>query len=180
MGRTTFLTASIVLIAALISCKKEAPLQANKPVGEAQKVQKAAPQKEEPAAPKAEEKKDKFEAYLYDPKGRRDPFLSIIEATKKEQEAEKKKRGLKPSESYDIADIKVLAIAWDKKGYYAMIELPDKKYFTLKEGMTIGLHDGKVTKINSTSVLIREFIKNYKGEVQPKDTILQLRKEEEK
>lgn len=125
------------------------------------------------------EKKVKTETYLYSPQGRRDPFLSIIEATKKEREAERKKRKVRPAEVYDAADINVIAIAGDKEGYYAMVQLPDKKYFTIKEGMTLGLYGGKVTKITAQGVILREYVKNYKGELQPKDTILKLRKEGE-
>jgi len=136
------------------------------------------PQKVEPAPQKPEEKKVEVEEYSYSPQGRKDPFLSIIEASKKEKESEKKKKSLKPSEMYDVSEIKVIAIASDKNMSYAMVQLPDKKYFTVKEGMTLGIHNGKVVRIEAGSVLVREFLKDYKGEIQPKDTILRLRKEE--
>jgi len=146
---------------------------------QAQQVQPAEPGKKEEAAPrKAEEKKVQVEAYSYDPKGRRDPFLSIIEASKKEREVEKKKKSLKPSEAYDVPDIKVIAIAKDRDRYYAMLQLPDKKYFTIWEGMSLGLYSGKVVRIDARSVVVREYIRDYKGDIQPKDTILKLRKEE--
>jgi hypothetical protein len=45
--------------------------------------------------------------------------------------------------------------------------------------MTLGLFGGKVIKIDPVGVVIREQVKNYRGEVEPKDTILKLRKEEE-
>lgn len=166
----------MILMIALLGCKKEKPQAVQK---QAQKVVTAeVPKKEEKALQKQEEKKVQVESYSYDPKGRRDPFLSIIEASKREKEAEKKKMSTKPSEMYDVMDVKVIAIARDKDRYYAMVQLPDKKYFTLKEGMTLGLYGGKVVKINAGSVLVREYMKNYKGELQSKDIILKLRKEE--
>jgi type IV pilus assembly protein PilP len=159
-----------------VACEKEKPKQIQQ---QAKKVQPAGPpQKVEPAPQKSEEKKVETEAYSYSPQGRRDPFLSIIEASKKERESEKKKKSLKPSEMYDIAEIKVIAIARDKNRSYAMVQLPDKKYFTVKEGMTLGLYNGKVIRIDARSVVVREYLKDYKGETQPKDTILRLRKEE--
>ncbi len=60
-----------------------------------------------------------------------------------------------------------------------LIRLPDKKNYTITEGMTIGLQGGKVEKITKDSVVIREFIKDYRGNIKPRDTILKLHKGEE-
>jgi type IV pilus assembly protein PilP len=170
------ISALLMVMLVLVACK-EKPRPS--PQQLAQKVQPAEAQKKpEEALKAAEEKKAVAEVYTYDPKGRRDPFLSIIEASKREREAEKKKKGLKPSEAYDVADARVIAIAKDKNRYYAMIQLPDKKYFTVREGMNLGLYGGKVIKISATSVVVREFIKGLKGEIETRDTILRLRKEE--
>lgn len=162
----------LLLLLPFQGCKKEAP----KPQPLAKKVQPSGAAKE--STPKVEEKKVEIEAYTYNPAGRKDPFLSIIEATKKEKEVEKKKKPSRPTEAFDVNDVKIIAIAWEKDRYYAMVRLPDGKYFTLKEGMTIGLYGGKVVKIDPNTVVVREFIKDYKGEIKPRDTILKLRKEE--
>jgi len=174
-----FLLVSVTLIlifALTVACEKEKPKVVQK---QAEKVQSAGPPRQvEPTPQKPEEKKVEAEAYSYSPQGRRDPFLSIIEASKKEKESEKKKKSLKPSEMYDVSEIKVIAIARDKNRSYAMVQLPDRKYFTVKEGMTLGIYNGKVVRIDTGSVVVREYLRDYKGEVQPKDTILRLRKEE--
>lgn len=142
-----------------------------------QQAQKTAPA-QEAAVAATEGKKPEEDTYIYDPKGRRDPFLSIIEASKKEKEAGKKKKGARPTEAFDVNEFRLLAIAKDKNSYYAMIQLPDKKYLTIKEGTTLGLYGGKVIRIEEESLTVREYIRNYKGEVEPKDTIMRLRKEE--
>lgn len=162
---------ALLLLLPFQGCKKEAP----KPQPQAKKVQ---PSIAKDVGQKVEEKKVETEAYTYNPAGRKDPFLSIIEATKKEKEVEKKKKPSRPTEAFDVNDVKIIAIAWEKDRYYAMVRLPDGKYFTLKEGMTIGLYGGKVVKIDPNTVVVREFIKDYKGEIKPRDTILKLRKEE--
>jgi len=170
------LTLILTLILGVTSaCDKAKPKVVQK---QAVQVQPGPAQKGEAAPQKPEEKKVEAEAYSYSPQGRKDPFLSIIEASKKEKESEKKKKSVRPSEMYDVSEIKVIAIARDKNRAYAMVQLPDKKYFTVKEGMTLGLYNGKIFRIDSGSVVVREFLKDYKGEVQPKDTILRLRKEE--
>lgn len=127
------------------------------------------------AAQKGEMKVEK-EVYNYDPKGRRDPFTALVDVSK---EKPKRKKGLTPIENFDVDEIKLLAIAWDAKQAYAMISLPDKKTYAIKKGMTLGLYGGKVEEIAKTYVLIREQIKDYKGQLKTKDTILKLRKEGE-
>jgi len=116
------------------------------------------------------------EEYKYDAKGRRDPFLSLVAVTKEKQI---KKKGASPFESYDINEIKLLAIAWDKNKHFALIRLPDKKTYTITEGMSLGLAGGKVEKIAKDSVVIREYIKDYRGDIKPRDTTLKLHKGEE-
>lgn len=149
-----------------IGCKDEKP-----PVSKAapvKTIQEAAPQQTE-----KEEQKVEKEVYIYDRKGKRDPFVSLVV---KAQEAPKK--GV-PLESYDVGSIKVIGIVWGEKGYYAGITLPDGKAYTLKEGMTVGLHEGRVHSITKDSVVVRERVKDYKGEYKLKETILKLREEEE-
>jgi Tfp pilus assembly protein PilP len=167
---------SLFIVVFLLSfgCQKERP----HPMIQKQSQEKKETSADTKAAPITEAGKAETETYAYDARGRRDPFLSIIEASKMEKEAGKKRKGAAPTESYDVADIKVIAIASDSKRYYAMMQLPDKKFFTVREGMTIGLFSGKVIKIDSTGVVIREYVKNFKGETQPKDTLLKLRREE--
>lgn len=165
------------MVLASFACKKEAPKTTAQQ--SAQKAQAGEAQKQQPqAAPKSEERKVETTAYSYDPQGRRDPFFSIIVAAKKDKEVEKKKKGLKPAEAFDVADIKLIAVAGGKNDYSAMVQLPDKKYFTVREGTVLGLYGGKVVKIDLGSVVIREYVKDYRGEIKPKDTILRLRKEE--
>lgn len=127
-------------------------------------------------APKAEEvKKTAPEEYKYNAGGRRDPFLSLIEITK---EKPTKKKGATPFESYSLDEVKLLAIASSNNKHYALIQLPDGKTYTLTRGMTIGMQGGKVEKISKGSVWIREYAKDYRGGLQPKDTILKLHKGE--
>ena len=120
----------------------------------------------------------KKETYIYRSEGSRDPFLSLIIAI--EQVEEKKKKGLVPIEDYDLSQMTLTAVVWDKEGYYALVGLPSGKYYTVREGMSIGIHDGKVRRITDSSVVVREYIRDYKGRLQEKDRYLKLRKKEER
>jgi type IV pilus assembly protein PilP len=122
----------------------------------------------------AEVRKADQEIYTYDPRGKRDPFLSLVTMLKQRPE---RKRGMTPFESYSIDEINLLAIAWDDQKYYALIMLPDKKSYTITEGMKLGIYGGKVQKITKDMVIIREYVKDYRGEIKLRDSILKLRKE---
>jgi Tfp pilus assembly protein PilP len=158
----------MLLLLPNVSCKKEQPA-VKKP--KAEKIEKAAEVKglEETRAIYEEE-------YKYDLKGRRDPFLSLVAITK---ERPIKKKGASPFESYDVDEIKLVAIAWDADKHYALIMLPNGKAYTITEGMTLGLQGGKITKINRSSVVVREYIKDFKGDLKPRDSLLKLHKGEE-
>jgi type IV pilus assembly protein PilP len=138
--------------------------------------QKPAAKAVESTTPEKEEERVEREAYAYDPKGRRDPFMSLIEVAK---EKPQRKKGATPVENYDVGEIKLSAIVWDSHQYYALIILPDNKSYTIRKGMTLGLYGGKVEAITINTVLIREQIKDYRGQFKTKDTILKLRKEGE-
>jgi Tfp pilus assembly protein PilP len=120
------------------------------------------------------EEKVEQEVYVYDARGRRDPFMSLVMVAKQRPNVKKKAN---PIENYDVSEIKLSAIVWDKKQYYALITLPDNKSYTIKKGMTLGLYGGRVQDITRDSVLIREQIKDYRGRLKTKDTLLKLRNE---
>ncbi|MBN2654111.1 MAG: pilus assembly protein PilP [Nitrospirae bacterium] len=113
--------------------------------------------------------------YAYDQKNRRDPFYPLIVKA-----APEKKPGLTPLENYEISDFKLIAILSEKaKGFYAVVTLPNSRSYNIREGSKIGLHDGKVLKINKDSVVIREYHRDLKGILSPRDIILKLRRGEE-
>lgn len=151
-------------------CKKE-QTAVKKPTAE--KVQPAQTSEQKQAA---QETAVETETYQYDAKGRRDPFLSLVEKAKQKPV---KKKGASPFESHEIEEMQVLAIAWNKDKRFALIMLPDKKTYTITEGMTLGLQGGKVQKITRDAVHIREFVKDYRGDIKPRDAILKLHKGEE-
>lgn len=159
----------IFLLLPFGGCKKEQPV-VEKPMAEKVKSTEVKADTKE-----SEEARDVTkEEYLYDSKGRRDPFLPLISKEKPER-----KKGVTPIESFGVEEINLLAIAWDKNKYYALIMLPDGKAYTIIEGTTLGLQGGKVQKITKDMVTIREYIKDYKGVTVPKDTVLKLHKGEE-
>jgi len=172
MKKITYLFLIILLLFSFGGCKKE-QAAVKKPMAE--KVKLAEVKKDMKESEEA--KRVAQEVYKYDARGRRDPFMSLVTISISKQKPTKKK-GASPIESFAIEEISLLAIARDKEKYYALIMLPDKKNFTITEGMTLGLQGGKVEKITEDMVLIREHVRDYRGNIKPKDTVLKLHKEE--
>ncbi len=115
----------------------------------------------------------KRKIYIYNEMGRRDPFISLIRPPSEDREL----TGI-PWLDYDVSQMRVIAIVWDKAERYALFGLPDGKYYTIREGMTIGIHRGKVEEILKDVVIIRELKPDFKGVPRPVDTYLRLRAEE--
>ncbi len=116
----------------------------------------------------------------YNPKIKRDPFVSPIEITKKKIQKVKRKT-LSPLESYDLEEIRVIGIVFDGKQYLASVVLPDGKGFTVKKGMRIGINGGKIIRITENAILVREYFPDYiTGQLKPRDRTMKLHKEEGK
>lgn len=113
-------------------------------------------------------------SYEYNAKGRRDPFAPLIVKA----EPERKKSSI-PIKNYSVNEFRLRAVLWSKSGRYALVSAPDGKNFALREGTIVGLHGGKVDKILKDSVIIKEFLKDYRGVVKPNYTVLKLHREEE-
>lgn len=113
-------------------------------------------------------------SYEYNPLGRRDPFKSLIV----KKEAEEKKKGATPLEQDELNILRLTAIVWSGAEYHALITLPDGKSYTVKKGMRLGLDGGVIHDITKDSVIVRQYSKDKKSTLKPKDTILRLRLEE--
>lgn len=144
---------------------------ASPPAPAAQKtVQPSLANATEPAAPEKE-------IYNYSSSGRRDPFYSLIEASKA---AEKRQRKLivSPLEEYDIGEIKLVAVLEAQPDKYALIRLPSGKYFSLVVGARVGLHSGRVISIAPSAMTVEEITKDVRGNSSKKLVTLRLRQEE--
>jgi len=163
---TIFLVGALIIFA---GCK-------SRTVPPKEAVKKTKPAASAPSTSAKEETKAEKEVYVYDQKGRRDPFASLAQIAK---EKPSRQPGKRPVENFDVDEIRLVAILWDSNQNYALITLPDKKSYTIRKGMTLGLYGGKVVDITKDKVLIREQVKDYRGQPKTKDTILKLRKEGE-
>jgi type IV pilus assembly protein PilP len=84
----------------------------------------------------------------------------------------------KPVEKVAVEQITLKGVIWNHKGYRAMVETPDGRGFTLKTGDRIGDKLGVITKITNNRIFVTEKIKDILGDVETKNTIMQLHHKE--
>jgi type IV pilus assembly protein PilP len=121
----------------------------------------------------AEEKPQ--EAYSYNASGRRDPFAPIV--VKEEKQAKATDRP--PLERFNLYDFNLTAVVWGGFGYNAMVEGPDGKGYLVRAGAVIGPNKGVVKKIMQDKMIVEEKFKNFSGETERKEIVIELRKKQE-
>jgi len=119
----------------------------------------------------------------YDPKGKINPFIPLIQA-KEEKGAksvvddEKPKKLLTPLEKIELSQIKLVAVILMKDRQLAMVEESTGKGYEVKIGTYIGKNSGQVSKINQSSIIVKEYVKDYKGKRQAHFQEIKLHKKE--
>jgi len=101
--------------------------------------------------------------YVYNPKGKPDPFRSFIA---KQEAFEKKRKKRKPRtylETLDLSQLELIAIIIGPKGKWAMVRDSKGVGHVIKKGMAIGTNGGIVHKILPDRVIIREKHMDFRG-----------------
>ena len=112
--------------------------------------------------------------YTYDPKGRRDPFQSLTRLAR----GGKTGAEMPPLQRVQISDLKLLGIMWGGYGYYALVQTPDGKGYTVKEGMLMGTNNGVITTITDRAIIVSEPSIDIEGQKSTKSVELLLRPKE--
>ena len=99
--------------------------------------------------------------------GAKDPFKPFIETgvdvTKKQKVAA---LPISPLQRHDISMFNVVGITGsDQDGWKAIVEDNEKKFYVIKEGMLIGLAEGRVLQIKSDRVIVAVKEVNSKGKI---------------
>ncbi len=118
---------------------------------------------------------------FYTAEGKVDPFASLIRNEHKKASINsgvpsKPMRILTPLEKFDFSQIKLVAVVTAASGNIAMVEDSTRKGYTIRIGTYIGKNGGKVVKIGKDRVIVREQVKNFKGESVIRSEVLKLNK----
>ena len=89
--------------------------------------------------------------YVYDPAGRRDPFVSLVGRGEDARTPAVRPAGLS---GLLIGEITVKGVVRDRTGFIAMLHAPDNKTYTVRVGDK--LLDGTVKSINQEKVIFSQ------------------------
>jgi Tfp pilus assembly protein PilP len=144
MTSTPFLVS--FLCSALLACSV-VTVGAQQPAKPAAPAQGAA----KPATPPAQPLPTLDPAYVYEPAGRRDPFISLLGRGEDAPPSAVRPPGLS---GLLIGEITVKGVLRDRSGFIAMLQAPDNKTYTVRVGDK--LLDGTVKSINQETVIFSQ------------------------
>lgn len=98
-------------------------------------------------------------AYAYSPIGKRDPFRSLFDQLRREEQSQQ----LTELQTFELDQLKLVAIISRIATPYAMVEDPNAKGHTLTRGTLIGKNWGRVSEINPNCVVVKEEYRDYTG-----------------
>jgi Tfp pilus assembly protein PilP len=90
-------------------------------------------------------------AYVYEPSGRRDPFISLLGRGEDKRTPTVRPAGLS---GLLIGEITVKGVVRDRTGFIAMLQAPDNKTYSVRVGDK--LLDGTVKSINNEKVIFSQ------------------------
>lgn len=168
---------AILLVAALAfpGCKKkEQPSPPAQPKPAAKPLQPV--QKQATSAKNAviaeqpldfSKKKDPFKPFAAEP---------VAQPQQKAKAIAAPRGGLLPIQSYDVNKFIVSGIIVGLKENTALIIDPTGKGYVVKEGMLIGINDGRISRINASSIEVVEQYRDDNGRVRKRTIRLTLSK----
>ncbi len=92
----------------------------------------------------------------------RNPFLSYIVLSR---DADKVVKIKGPLECCELNLFRLVAVMVSSENSYALVESPNKKRYIVRRGDLIGARDGKITRINTKSITVREYDRDSTGKV---------------
>ncbi len=123
------------------------------------------------------------EPKFYSSKGKTDPFMPLIRTEQKAvagtaAREKKPQRVLTPLEKLDLSQIRLVAVVTAESGNLAMVEETSGKGYVVRIGTYIGKNSGRVEKILRDRIVIKEIVKNFRGDTVPRSSEMKLHKQE--
>ena len=131
----------------------------------------------EPATPKPEAETDKEPspeeiiktvAYIYDPKGKIDPFRSVFVAQQRARsririDADERRKNipLTPLQKVAVSQLKVVGIIIAPAGNKALVQDPEGKGYVITKGTYVGSNFGQVTRILRDRIVVEEEVEDF-------------------
>ncbi len=169
MRSILMVAAGVSILAGLVACDPDS-------TAERSEATAPAPTAPEPVAaataPEEEDEKDEND-FAYNPIGKRDPFRSFFRSGPDRSIASPT-----PLQRFEVDQYKLVGIVWGISNPRSMVEDPESTGHVIEVGTYIGKNWGKVTQINSGSVIITEEYQTIDGELVTNQIVLELPVEE--
>lgn len=115
-----------------------------------------------------------FSGASYDPSGRRDPFLPMIQLGQQaDQDA-----SLPPLQRVGLTELSLIGVLWGNYGYTAMVQTPDGKGYSIRRGTRIGPNNGVVSSITERGIIVQERFTDVYGNKQEREYVKLLHPKE--
>ena len=176
-GGRRFLGLLVIFAAlAMVGCGSKEPTKKAPPKAPAAAKETAAPVEAVSQTEEATQKPaDETVEYRYEPRGRRDPFRSVL-ATKKDK---RNLADLPPLQRLELSDMQLSGIVWGALGYSALITTPDGKGYTVRTGTVLGPRGGVIKKITKSEIIIQETVEDIFGTKKTREIVKELHPQEE-
>lgn len=149
-------------VLALAGALTAAPLPAG---AQAPKKPEAGPSRPAPPAP---------QGYTYNPEGRRDPFVSLLNRGSEQRQQSTRPEGLT---GLAVGDIAIRGIVANRGSYIAMIEAPDARTYIVRTGDK--LYDASVKAVLADAVVFVQQVNDPLSLVKQREIRKPLRPTEE-
>lgn len=118
--------------------------------------------------------------YVYDPTGRRDPFIPLVVTAKKSAATAAAEQGeaVEPLQKFDLDQLRLVGIIMVKPQPLAMVAAPDGKSYVLKKGVKLGRNNGSVIAITVDAVIVQEQYIDISGDIRTATVEIKLPKKE--
>lgn len=113
-------------------------------------------------------------AHSYDPSGRRDPFMPVLE----QLGLGMIDPTLPPLQRVGLTEMNLIAVVWGGYGYMAMIQTPDGKGYTVRRGTRIGPNNGVVSAVTEKGIVVQERFTDVYGSKQEREYVKLLHPKE--
>jgi type IV pilus assembly protein PilP len=113
------------------------------------------------------------EVPVYDPAGRRDPFVAIVQLDDRKIDD-----ALPPLQRVAVTEINLIAVVWGGYGYTGMVQTPDGKGYVIRKGTRLGTNNGLVTSITERGVIVVERFTDVYGNKQEREYVKLLHQKE--
>jgi type IV pilus assembly protein PilP len=110
---------------------------------------------------------------VYDPAGRRDPFVAIVQLDDRKTD-----EALPPLQRVAVTEINLIAVVWGGYGYTGMVQTPDGKGYVIRKGTRLGTNNGLVTSITERGVIVVERFTDVYGNKQEREYVKLLHPKE--